>query len=164
MFFRKEKEPKRNRPSNIAMMDKKVKESYMEDEIRKIRKKDLEDVLDNEEEIAHKLNKAKPLRKFAEISKVMFQMLWDIQSGKYKRTPWFSIAAIVFIFLYVLNPFDLIPDFVPGLGYLDDFTIFAMGLGWIETDLHHYLDWRIRQAELKELEEFLEEEEDDYYF
>ncbi len=164
MFFRKEKELKQSRSSNIAMMDKKVKESYMEDEIRKIRKKDLETVLDNEEEISDKLNKTKPLRKFAEISKVMFQMLWDIQFGNYKRMPWFTIAAIVFIFLYVLNPFDLIPDFIPVIGYLDDFTIFAIGLGWIETDLHHYLDWKIKQAELKKLEKIIEEEEEDFYY
>ena len=42
---------------------------------------------------------------------------------KEKRTPWYAkiIAAIVVI--YALSPIDLIPDFIPVLGYLDDLII-----------------------------------------
>ncbi len=42
---------------------------------------------------------------------------------KEKRTPWYAkiIAAIVVI--YALSPVDLIPDFIPVLGYLDDLII-----------------------------------------
>jgi len=40
-----------------------------------------------------------------------------------KRTPWYAkiIAAIVVV--YALSPVDLIPDFIPVLGYLDDIII-----------------------------------------
>ena len=42
---------------------------------------------------------------------------------KEKRTPWYAkiIAAIVVV--YALSPVDLIPDFIPVLGYLDDVII-----------------------------------------
>ena len=42
---------------------------------------------------------------------------------KEKRTPWYAkiIAAIVVV--YALSPIDLIPDFIPLLGYLDDLII-----------------------------------------
>ena len=42
---------------------------------------------------------------------------------KEKRTPWYAkiIAAVVVI--YALSPIDLIPDFIPVLGYLDDLVI-----------------------------------------
>lgn len=42
---------------------------------------------------------------------------------KDKRTPWYAkiIAAIVVV--YALSPVDLIPDFIPVLGYLDDVII-----------------------------------------
>ena len=42
---------------------------------------------------------------------------------KEKRTPWYAkiIAAVVVV--YALSPIDLIPDFIPVLGYLDDLII-----------------------------------------
>lgn len=145
MFFSKEKRAPQT--STIAMMDSRIKETYMEDEIEKIKEEDLEEVLDNEEKISKKLHKVRPLRRFVNIGKVMFEMLWDIKNGKYKETPWFTIATVVVMFLYILNPLDLVPDFIPGLGYLDDLAIMTIGLGWIETDLHKYLDWRLEREE-----------------
>ena len=42
---------------------------------------------------------------------------------KRKETPWYAkiVAAIVFVF--ALSPIDLVPDFIPVLGYLDDVII-----------------------------------------
>lgn len=127
-------------------------EEYMEDEISKIDREDLEKVLENEAAIADKLQHATPLKKFATIGKVMFSMLRDTATGRYPYIPWLTVATIVLMLLYVLNPLDLIPDFIPFIGYVDDLVVLTVGLGWIETDLHNYLDWRI---------ESLQEEEED---
>jgi len=40
---------------------------------------------------------------------------------------------------------DLMPDFIPGLGYVDDFAILTVTLRFIETDLHKYLDWKLEE-------------------
>ena len=49
---------------------------------------------------------------------------------KEKRTPWYAkiIAAVVVV--YALSPIDLIPDFVPVLGYLDDIIILPALIAW----------------------------------
>ena len=49
---------------------------------------------------------------------------------KEKRTPWYAkiIAAVVVI--YALSPIDLIPDFIPVLGYLDDLLILPALIAW----------------------------------
>jgi uncharacterized membrane protein YkvA (DUF1232 family) len=46
------------------------------------------------------------------------------------RTPWYAKALIFFIVAYTLSPIDLIPDFIPVLGYLDDLIITPGGL-WL---------------------------------
>jgi uncharacterized membrane protein YkvA (DUF1232 family) len=36
------------------------------------------------------------------------------------RTPWYAKALIFFVVAHTFSPIDLIPDFIPILGYLDD--------------------------------------------
>jgi uncharacterized membrane protein YkvA (DUF1232 family) len=44
------------------------------------------------------------------------------------RTPWYAKALVVFIIAYALSPIDLIPDFIPVLGYLDDIILLPIGI------------------------------------
>jgi len=44
------------------------------------------------------------------------------------RTPWYAKVLAAFIIGYALSPIDLIPDFVPVLGYLDDLVIVPAGI------------------------------------
>jgi uncharacterized membrane protein YkvA (DUF1232 family) len=44
------------------------------------------------------------------------------------RTPWYAKAVAAAVVAYALSPFDLIPDFVPVLGYLDDLIVVPLGI------------------------------------
>jgi uncharacterized membrane protein YkvA (DUF1232 family) len=44
------------------------------------------------------------------------------------RTPWYAKAVMVMVISYALSPIDLIPDFIPGLGYLDDLILIPAGI------------------------------------
>src|SRR5689334_2363581 len=44
------------------------------------------------------------------------------------RTPWYARVAAMLVAAYALSPIDLIPDFVPVLGYLDDLLIVPLGI------------------------------------
>lgn len=44
------------------------------------------------------------------------------------RTPWFARLLALGVAAYALSPIDLIPDFIPVLGYLDDLVIVPLGL------------------------------------
>jgi len=44
------------------------------------------------------------------------------------RIPWYAKAIIVLTVLYALSPIDLIPDFIPFFGYLDDLIIVPLGI------------------------------------
>lgn len=44
------------------------------------------------------------------------------------RVPWYAKAMILFVVAHTLSPIDLIPDFIPVLGYLDDLIIAPLGI------------------------------------
>ena len=44
------------------------------------------------------------------------------------RTPWYAKLAVAGIVAYAFSPIDLIPDFVPVLGYLDDLVLIPAGI------------------------------------
>ena len=44
------------------------------------------------------------------------------------RVPWYAKAMAACVAAYVLSPIDLIPDFIPVLGYLDDLILLPLGI------------------------------------
>ncbi|MGN6308313.1 MAG: YkvA family protein [Xanthobacteraceae bacterium] len=44
------------------------------------------------------------------------------------RVPWYAKAVAGLVAAYTLSPIDLIPDFIPILGYLDDLIIVPLGI------------------------------------
>ncbi len=44
------------------------------------------------------------------------------------RVPWYAKALALFVAGYALSPIDLIPDFIPVLGYLDDVILVPLGI------------------------------------
>lgn len=55
-------------------------------------------------------------------------------AAKSPRTPWYAKALIFFVAAHTFSPIDLIPDFIPVLGYLDDLIIIPAGL-WLAVKL-----------------------------
>lgn len=49
-------------------------------------------------------------------------------SLKRKDTPWYAKFFIGIVVAYALSPIDLIPDFIPVLGYLDDMILLPLGI------------------------------------
>lgn len=55
-------------------------------------------------------------------------------AGKNPRTPWYAKALGLFVVAYALSPIDLIPDFIPVLGYVDDVLLLPC-LIWLTIKL-----------------------------
>lgn len=47
------------------------------------------------------------------------------------RTPWYVKALALAVTAYALSPIDLIPDFIPVLGYVDDLLIVPLGIALV---------------------------------
>lgn len=68
---------------------------------------------------------------------------------KHPATPWYAKALGVFVVGYALSPIDLIPDFIPVLGYVDD-VLLLPGLIWLAirlTPAHVLAECRTRGDE-----------------
>ena len=63
-------------------------------------------------------------------------------SGEYKEIPTGTVITVVAMLLYYISPIDLIPDFIPVLGILDDAALLIAGLTLIKSDLDIYKNWR----------------------
>ena len=84
--------------------------------------------------------------KFISDLKILFSVVQDYVKGDYREIPWLTIAAIVFALLYVLSPIDLIPDFIPVIGLVDDALVIAACLAMVEQDLNKYVEWKKQNA------------------
>ncbi len=47
---------------------------------------------------------------------------------KHPKTPWYAKIVVAVVVGYALSPIDLIPDFIPVLGYLDDLILIPLGI------------------------------------
>jgi len=51
-----------------------------------------------------------------------------ILAYRHPRTPWYAKAFCALVVAYALSPIDLVPDFIPVLGYLDDLLLVPLGI------------------------------------
>jgi uncharacterized membrane protein YkvA (DUF1232 family) len=114
---------------------------------KKVTEEDLEKVLMKKQEIEDKFAHAGPLGRFVEDVKLLFSIVRDYMNGSYKKVPFWVIAAIVFALLYVLNPIDIIPDFIPIVGYIDDAAVVAGCLALVDQELQEYKKWKINSTD-----------------
>ena len=104
--------------------------------------KDLENVVSQEDKLDDKFRNQDRLKVHFSDFKILFGMLRDYTSRRYTDVPWFIISAIGAAFLYVISPIDLIPDFIPFIGYLDDATVLAFCLNLVHKDIMLYKIWK----------------------
>ena len=85
---------------------------------------------------------------FLDNMRLLFLMLKDWWRGAYRQLPWWCIGVLIFTLLYVLSPIDLIPDWIPVIGLLDDVTLMYLCYKVIEGEIEKYKGWRNREAEI----------------
>lgn len=78
----------------------------------------------------------------AEVQDII-SMLDDYYHGRYKKIPTAALLGSLGILAYLVSPFDLIPDNVPILGFIDDaFIINTVVTLCVDKELERYRQWR----------------------
>jgi uncharacterized membrane protein YkvA (DUF1232 family) len=69
------------------------------------------------------------LRRLAERAQLLKRDTYVVYfAARHPRTPWYAKLLAAAVVAYALSPFDLIPDFIPVFGYLDDMIIVPLGI------------------------------------
>ena len=117
----------------------------LNEQAEKVEEKDLERIMSKEQKIEDKFRDNDSMKGYLAKAKSMFGLIRDYWSGNYRQVPWKTIAAVAGALLYVLMPFDLIPDFIPIAGFLDDAGVIAACLTLVSDDLVDYEKWKLHQ-------------------
>ncbi|MDF0675439.1 MAG: YkvA family protein [Nitrospira sp.] len=72
---------------------------------------------------------------------LLVRLLKAWKDGSYSGLSVRTLASCAAALLYVLSPVDLIPDFVPGIGLIDDVTVLALLLHNLAQDLAAFRVW-----------------------
>jgi uncharacterized membrane protein YkvA (DUF1232 family) len=70
--------------------------------------------------------------------KLFLRMIGAYAQGEYREVPWKTMLLILASIIYFLNPFDLIPDFIPGIGFLDDLSVLLWVFNSVENDISKF--------------------------
>lgn len=92
------------------------------------------------------MNRIAAFLRSADTARAATQLLALWKLFNHADTPWLAKAVAVAVLAYAVSPIDLIPDFIPVLGMLDDLILLPLGIALVVRLTPRPL-WRARLAE-----------------
>jgi uncharacterized membrane protein YkvA (DUF1232 family) len=71
----------------------------------------------------------------------MIRLIRDYQRAEYRDVSEPNLVIIIAAILYFVSPFDVIPDWVPVLGHIDDAFVISLALKSVRLDLDTFMAW-----------------------
>ena len=116
----------------------------VEEEINKrakgMSREDIGDTVGQEQK-AERMAKKGLLSQYWQDIKTSFALLKDWYMGNYTKIPFRMVASIAGAMLYLVSPLDIVPDWVPFGGLLDDALVLAAIFALSRRDLDEYATW-----------------------
>jgi uncharacterized membrane protein YkvA (DUF1232 family) len=134
-------------------MFRNIDEEYVREGAEKVSDKDIENVAEHADDIRKQFSARGPLKRFIEDGRMLTALVKDWRTGNYRRAMRWTVAAAAFALIYVINPFDIVPDVLPFVGAVDDAAVIAACLFLIERDLFKYREWKINKAGIGTVED-----------
>ncbi len=80
---------------------------------------------------------------------LMLSLIRSYLAKEYTKVPAASLAIIVAALIYFVAPFDIVPDILVGLGFVDDAAIIGLCLSSVFSDFDAYEQWRKENGRLR---------------
>jgi len=75
-------------------------------------------------------------------AKLVLELVEDFVDGRYRKLPWHSLVFASGALLYTVSPADVLPDFLPLVGALDDMAVLSLAMRWLQKDLKAYCEFK----------------------
>ncbi len=75
----------------------------------------------------------------------MIRLIRAFAKGDYRDISWETLVAIVLAVVYFVSPIDVIPDFIPIVGHVDDLLVVGFVLKQVRGELYTFMAWEISQ-------------------
>jgi uncharacterized membrane protein YkvA (DUF1232 family) len=76
---------------------------------------------------------------------LLFSLTKDYAKGNYVDIPKTTIVSVLAALLYFISPIDLVPDFIVGMGFLDDAFVLGFVYKRVSKELLKYQVWKAQQ-------------------
>jgi uncharacterized membrane protein YkvA (DUF1232 family) len=122
-----------------------IKEEFLK-RTQQVKESDIENLLKDSDKLIQKVLSSSQLKKEIAKVKLLLMMVKDYWNGTYREIPYGTIIAIAVALIYILSPLDLIPDFIPVIGQMDDLAMLLFVWDRISEDVKQYALWKIKQG------------------
>lgn len=123
-------------------------------------RKKAEELINNNERLKQLLQQAidkarKQKQKIQEVWGELIQLIELVRSyakGEYRNIAWKTIIYAIAAIIYFVNPFDIIPDFIFGIGFLDDAAVIAFVINAIREEIERFSKFQRDEKEYNSAE------------
>ncbi|MBP5279988.1 MAG: DUF1232 domain-containing protein, partial [Erysipelotrichaceae bacterium] len=98
-------------------------------------------------------SKRMSVRGFVSYIRLFTSLVRSYAKKEYREIPVGTIIAIVATLIYFVSPIDILPDFIPGFGYVDDAAVVAFCFMNVKSDLDLYRNWLASRKNIREDQE-----------
>lgn len=74
---------------------------------------------------------------------LFIELVKSYSKGDYRNVSTSTIVTVIGALLYFVSPLDLVPDFIVGLGILDDAAVIAYTIKKVSVELEEYNKWKM---------------------
>ncbi len=85
-----------------------------------------------------------PQSNFEQVKEIMYtfiRMVRAYTSGSYRQVSRPSMLVGVAVLLYLVTPLDIIPDFIPVIGLIDDLSLMAWFVNAFQKEIQRFRNW-----------------------
>lgn len=93
------------------------------------------------DKLASKESKDNKFKQLFDVALTLVRLVRAYVSGEYRDISTSTVISGLAVLLYVLSPIDLIPDFIPVIGFLDDLSLISWFLGKFQGEITKFRDW-----------------------
>jgi uncharacterized membrane protein YkvA (DUF1232 family) len=96
------------------------------------------------DKLADENSKDNKFKQLFDVALTLVRLVRNYITGDYRQIQTSTIISGLAVLLYVLSPIDLVPDFIPVLGFLDDLSLVSWFMGKFQVEIAKYREWETR--------------------